>query len=839
MDNKVKKQVDHSSSDPHLSISAHVVVQLGKELVTDKEQSILELVKNAYDADADECEIIIDPDWSVSIKEDSVVYYSLFPERKPNDDDTKEVLDKKKKASVTEVVGRIIIKDDGDGMTDEVVNNSWLRISYSRKRPLGDGKKLASKKGRTPVGDKGLGRLATMKLGKIIRLDTSIEGELKKRGLWFSWDDFTVDKELGDVPVHIVGVEDQTPAVSKGSLISIVGLEELGEWNKPSTISKELVSRLSELVSPFLEEKGFSIGITHKNRTYEITHLNEDILNLSSSSHFWKWNGKSIHHKALINETMFYGAGTGKALEEFNRVFKNEKNRAAFLDQLLNNKKLQSYNLAQATHQGFIIADYHDHIGSELPEDRVYKNAKDPGEFSGKIYDFNFSRKIQEALNTAGATAEQLRTHGIQVFRDGFQIRIDKDWLKLSEGQTVGSSYYGLRPANTVGYFSISNSTNPKLVEKSDREGFLDNNEFRGFMLLSMRARDKENFFREYVRREYRRFLVTLENPNLEDVTPAHAIDATQKYTEEVRNELDSVIHNIESIQGNSSSNEIAAKEIENIATKLKQVSSKHNLKQANISLIKHHVEGTEDLNLRLLEAAAVGLSARSISHELHQYSRQLREVATTIKLENKTLKNSGIQKSLTLLNSTLRELTKMISSLDPMLPGSRSIKEKIEVSTFLKNYVEGRSEYAKKKNVSITVIEDYNSEYTVRFNISRLLQILENLFQNSIYWLNKYKKANLPSPKITVTVVEGGFTWEDNGPGVNLLYAETLFDPYITDKPSGEGQGLGLHISSVFLQAERCSMWLGDEKNSLGRRYKFYIDLSPSKFISKQGGLF
>ena len=156
-----------------------------------------------------------------------------------------------------------------------------------------------------------------------------------------------------------------------------------------------------------------------------------------------------------------------------------------------------------------------------------------------------------------------------------------------------------------------------------------------------------------------------------------------------------------------------------------------------------------------------------------------------------------------------------------------------------MKNYVEGRSEYAKKKDISIIIIEEFSSDYYIRFNISRFLQILENLFQNSIYWLNKYKKSKLPSPEIRISIVEGGFTWEDNGPGVNPLYSETLFDPYITDKPSGEGQGLGLHISNVFLQAERCSIWLGDEKNPLGRRYKFYVDLSPAKFISKQGGLF
>ena len=48
---------DHSAE---LRVGAHVLVQLGSELVTDVEQAILECVKNAYDADSPGCLIDID-----------------------------------------------------------------------------------------------------------------------------------------------------------------------------------------------------------------------------------------------------------------------------------------------------------------------------------------------------------------------------------------------------------------------------------------------------------------------------------------------------------------------------------------------------------------------------------------------------------------------------------------------------------------------------------------------------------------------------------------------------------------------------------------------------------
>src|SRR6204780_4386270 len=49
-----------NTDDPQLKVGAHVLVQLGSELVTDVEQAILECVKNSYDADSPGCLIDID-----------------------------------------------------------------------------------------------------------------------------------------------------------------------------------------------------------------------------------------------------------------------------------------------------------------------------------------------------------------------------------------------------------------------------------------------------------------------------------------------------------------------------------------------------------------------------------------------------------------------------------------------------------------------------------------------------------------------------------------------------------------------------------------------------------
>lgn len=76
----------------------------------------------------------------------------------------------------------------------------------------------------------------------------------------------------------------------------------------------------------------------------------------------------------------------------------------------------------------------------------------------------------------------------------------------------------------------------------------------------------------------------------------------------------------------------------------------------------------------------------------------------------------------------------------------------------------------------------------------------------------------SVDNPSITV--------W-DNGPGVKQALEDTLFEPFVTDKPRGYGSGLGLFIVSQLLKKDGCDIRLQATRNDSGRRYKFSIDFS------------
>lgn len=152
----------------HLRFAPDVLVRLGEELNPSPEQGILELVRNAYDADAATCSVELD--------------------------------------DVSAPGGRLTITDDGTGMTLEQLRDAWLVLGRSTKDRLA----RTERHNRLQVGSKGLGRLAALRLGPTATIRTrpaSAPGT--EHVLVFDWQRFAdsdtvdvVDLEIADAKTH-------------------------------------------------------------------------------------------------------------------------------------------------------------------------------------------------------------------------------------------------------------------------------------------------------------------------------------------------------------------------------------------------------------------------------------------------------------------------------------------------------------------------------------------------------------------------------------------------------------------------------------------------------------
>ena len=151
------------SNKATLRFSSNILRRLGEELTPDPSKGLIELVKNSYDADAGECAI------------------ELINTNVPG--------------------GSIIISDNGKGMGDDEIINSWLILGSSAKDTL-----KKTKLGRRPVGNKGLGRLSALRMGSATTL-TSISSEkpTTEYFLEIDWNRFEDAETVDKVELEIVG----------------------------------------------------------------------------------------------------------------------------------------------------------------------------------------------------------------------------------------------------------------------------------------------------------------------------------------------------------------------------------------------------------------------------------------------------------------------------------------------------------------------------------------------------------------------------------------------------------------------------------------------------------
>ncbi len=863
---------DTVNQNAELKVGAHVLVQLGSELVTDVEQAILECVKNSYDADAPGCLIEIDTREVDTLEEDGPAS-KLARFNKPAETVTVEIVnDQGMDVTSDEVIdenetlmrrlkytGRITIEDEGEGLRPDQLLNSWLVVSRSTKRGEPGRKKAKTGKGRTPLGDKGLGRLGSMKLGDILRIETSTAPSNPLAVAQFRWADCYTARTVDEIPVFLKEIPN--PEKFKGTRVSILGLHDLPEWRRKDRVA-EIARSLARLISPFEATSTFPVGIRLDGDDHSLVSVTEEALKRAVAEFEFSWQTNPENHnervlvaQARFRKRLFTSTRTRKAKERKESVF-DQDGGTKFAKALESHARLKAYNNKKIDLDGqwfvelkrtFQWSDMQPDSGAAIT---------DPGPFSGAFYFFHLDKLNIDDSNTidaddpaaAGLGVDKKLIQdmtGISILRDGFRVRSQGDWLGLSLAMTFGSTY-GMRVDNTVGYFALSGEHNYSLTEKSDREGFVENPAYRGFMQIARQCRSFANESLEQIRRaldDYYKHLTTSENPAIPKtaIGSLRALESEFKSTANIRGETKRMVRKLQadvkrlereaevSDTGNISADhalEVANKAVTSIEEIQSKLSSSAQA-STNLLRLRREFDERDEQIVALFESAAVGLSARGLAHELRTHLTEIRQ--RTSEIERITKRKTGnVLPLLRSIRLSCSAISSAASLIDPMLPRSRAIKESIPLKAFLQGYFKSRASNFNRAGIK-TLITGIG--ITVRANRPRLTQILDNLVRNSTYWLRRGELIgkNTKPKQISVELTRSGFIVADTGPGVDPHYEETLFEIFVTAKPDRDaGQGLGLFIVTELLRIDGCEIALLPDRNEDGRRYRFSVNLSP-----------
>jgi signal transduction histidine kinase len=396
-------------------IRARLLEQIGEQLIKSESIALMELIKNAYDADASHC---------------LVEMYDI------------ESFEK----------GYIVVTDDGSGMNYNILKDVWLDIGTSNKadKKKVERKKRSHKYHRIPLGEKGIGRFGVHRLGCEIEVITRMGGDKECR-LFVNWDNIGQSKYIDDFPIIL---EERVKAEifkdHSGTKITIRRLKT--QWDRATV--RECSRAITSLNSPFDEIANFRPEFIVHDSDWLVDLLKFDEIETYKLYSFEaKMNGSNIinfKYSFLPYQTM-----TGikerfvniSALPEVSRrlVKTGEKKEVITVD-------LSKEKIGTVIFKG-IIFDLDTKILkiSMLNDVKGFKNYL---AINGGIRVFRDKLRIWDYGEPENDWLE-METR-----------RINQPTMKISKRQILGTVY-------------LNGDESTDLKETADREGFLNNNAYQ------------------------------------------------------------------------------------------------------------------------------------------------------------------------------------------------------------------------------------------------------------------------------------------------------------------------------------------------------------------------
>ena len=820
---------------PYFDVHPSVVYQLGESLITDAVQALIELVKNSYDADATYAKVIIDTEGTTEIP--GSIYPSLG--------------------------GRIVVEDDGHGMGFEDVTTGWLIISNRKKRDLKQARKTTPGL-RTPLGDKGLGRLGVQRLGDNVEIFTK-STEQGGYHLGFSWLAFATAPNLQAVDIHFDNVDYHG---AHGTKVVISNLREIDTWRGESAV-KRLEQELSRMVSPYKQIRDFMVMVEVDGKSLDLLEISDKVRDIAPVRYALKFDGTrlTIEGKARLD---FFRPSTPKEAEEFALIAESDDGQA-FYDFLQDQKLAKTVGLSRLRSKKWFVQicwkrelDDLDKVEREASTGEVVNPPPfNPGPFTGEVDSFDLGTAAFQQQSAFDRISE-FRQHikelsGIRVYRDGFAIRVDHDWLKLGTQWTSASSYYGLKPDNTLGYIALSARDNMDLEETTDREGFKDTPYYRNFYLLlsefiAFTATAHEFFGRSWAafrkqrneelaavdsRRTVEDISRTIKKGLAEAATHQKSLQSFRARLETGARESRSVVARLASAKDVSpqlrervtetlTALEPLLEEARGVIGQLSGYLEELGSLSAMGQVLEDRADGLRQQMDDMYETVALGLTAEALSHEVFNVADQL---AKQTKSAQTRFRNKGTDRAILTfiehVHSAVMALRKQMSFLSPALRYVREQRQEIDVRGFLEELREFYVERLAKNRISMDLRSATDESFVIRMNRGKLMQIIDNFVLNSEYWLKEdIAQKRLSHGTIVFEVNRPFVRIFDDGRGIDPAVEHALFEPFISAKAKGQGRGLGLFIAKQLLDSEDCSVGVLPERNKHRRLIKFQIDL-------------
>jgi signal transduction histidine kinase len=644
---------------------------LGDQLIRDANLAVFELVKNAYDADATKCSVLLEH----------------------ADDPSK---------------ARLEIQDNGCGMDENVLRNAWMVIATDFRAEQREQNRRTPRYNRFPLGEKGLGRLSVHKLGRFIRLITRVKGG-DELVIEFDWDRLENSEDLNKAAVRLRKRQAETfPGNKHGTKLEVTQLRET--WARGEL--RRLHRAVNSLCSPFKGPTDFEVTL--------LTPGYEDWLK-------GLLGPEDVNHCALYR---IRGSFEG-ALARFDYEFKPPLG----LRRQLAPRKEQVRNLKLERREGrrsFPLDLSHHAIGKVEFEFWLFD--RDPAVIRAVTDDV---KGLKDYLDDNG---------GIRIYRDGIRVydfgEPGNDWLNL-DLRRVNTPTAKTSNNQILGALRLDATKSYDLREKSNREGFIENQAYRDL------------------------------------------IDATISVLTNVEAEKTKDQKRVREALGKGTGQKLFTK-----LTELRETLAARGVLAEVEPRLKEVEKEMEIYRDQLLHAAVPGLSIGIMLHGAEKILEELREVA------RRGTDVPRIKELVDRLYRAMRPVTNLLKN-----PGVA----KTSATVLIKEAI--FSTELRLKRHSIRLVDGTKRgcpDFKVVGSKQMLVASITNLIDNAIHWLEVKNPKEKLLYVSTTKDLDGGpaIVVADNGPGFGKDDPEDLIAPFFSRRNGG--MGLGLYIVNEVMRVNK-----------------------------------
>ncbi len=698
---------------------ARLMNLLGDQLITDKIVAVIEILKNAYDADSPTAEVRFCNTANFGRKD-------LPDEEMPY----------------------IEIKDQGCGMTLQTIKDVWMRPATPDKLDKKVRKESLTPKGRVIQGEKGIGRFAIHKLGGKIELYTKARGENEvKLEMDFSEYDpedinlFNQEKVLSHKLLEDVNntwyVNSPAEEIldDSGTSIKIYRLREQWRENDFNVLYKNI-----QRMMPPIDKNAAALGVEVK-RDFDVQmYVNGESRNVAETTTFGN----------VIDRAQYRIFGT---VDDEGRIdFKYESDSPQ--------RSLEGvFNLLdrdEASAKGYGLQ------GNKWFTEKDKIHSPNCGGFKFSFYAFDLNNP--DRMRLTKDVKKFIKDNFVYVLRDGVRVypygEKGIDWLNLDKLRSTYRAGQFVSYNDLTGFVYISQAENPLLKDASNRQGIVNT------------------------------------DGAYDDFT-ALVTAVTEVFNVEMK--IDKSKNEIEKKRLSVQSKKILTDSFDDLKKSLTKINDMSALTTAKkfVKTYSNYMATLEDRVKTVEDLAGLGMAVEKSSHDSLRLLLLMRENVKSVisKIKIGSVEKDELISSLKDVDEGLSLVYDDMQMIQPLFKIQRKAIKKVsvldcikKVARYFRYEIDGKIE---------TNIKDIKTDFTVTTNIGLILQVIINLVDNAVYWVNQTKSID-KKLYFELNPTERTLIVADNGNGVRKDIVELIFQEFVSMKSNG--RGLGLYIARELL---------------------------------------